>query len=109
MPISDFDVDVRLNPLNPDDVLLDAILLQDAILHFDVHDVVLFLDDILEHFDVCDVLLLVLHILLLLFLLEDYRCAFQDVDIHLVNPDVAFDADASILDLHPILRTNLRS
>ena len=76
-----------------------------------MHNAVLLPDAILEHLDVCDVLPLVvlLHILLLLFLLEDYRCAFNDVDVHLVNSDVAFDVDASIMDVRPILGTNLRS
>ena len=46
--------------LDLDDVILDAIL------RFDVSDVVLLLlDAILEHFDVCDALLLVLCLLLL--------------------------------------------
>ena len=32
-----------------------------------------------------------------------------DVDVHLVNTDVDFDVDDSILDVHPIVGTNLCS
>ena len=68
--------------------------------------VLLLLDAILEHFDVRDVLFL---ILLLLLLLGDCKFAFHDVDVYLVNLDVFADADASMLDAHPILGASLRS
>ena len=78
-----FDVDVLVNL---HDVLLDAIL----------------------RFDVSDVLLLVL-VLLLLLLLGDCRCRIHDVDVHVVNLDVPVDVDNSMLDVHPILGTSLCS
>ena len=72
-----FDVDVLLNLAH---VLLEAILC------YDVSDVVLLLlDAILEHSDVCDVVLLALLLVILLLLLEGYRFVFHDVDVHLVN------------------------
>ena len=95
-------VQLLLHPLDVDVLLnLDDVLL-DAILRFDVSDVVLLpLDAICEHFDICDVLLFVL----LRLLLGDCKLAFHDVDVHLVNLDVFADVDDTMLKVHPILRT----